>query len=274
MEKKDNKKESAKDFKQMPWIKLYWSDDKSINIEEIEHIREWVLKWHKISIDWTIDMWNTKTTILLEKGEIFELLAFLYWYTNEVIIKRKNNEIKENKSVSFIKNNDTWDYLIKVDTSIKEKWKVFIKLDLLNKMILQNLCENILIKEIKRVNLIELNKDYLISFIKSNFQAEKSTTNNDNIKNDITQEKQKTSTTKSNNSFSITYLNTYNWVEKENIINVDETVYNYFKNLDISKLDEKTIKTLIEKLKKINIDNWKQYFFLNEKNFNTIICKW
>lgn len=265
--------EKTKTFKQMPWIKLYGADNKSINIEEILHKREDVIKWWKLSVEWTTDLWKSKTTILLEKEEIFELLWFLYWYNTEVIIKRQNKEQKENKSITFIKNNETWDTLIKVDSSLKNKGKVFIKLDLLNKMILQNLCETLLIKEIKRENLINIWTDYLISFIKSNFQAKTSTTNNDNIKNDTIQEKQKTNTTKSNNSFILTYLNTYNWVEKENIINVDEKVYNYFKNLDDSKIDDKTKKTLIEKLKKINTDNWKQYFFLNESNFNTIICK-
>ncbi len=258
-------------FKKMPWFKIYWSGKKSINVEEILHKRDDEIKGHKLTIEGTIDMWKTKTTIMLEKAEIFEVLGLIYWNTNEVVIKRKNETTKENKSITIMKNINSWDTLIKVDSS-KSKDKIMIKVDLLNIMILKNLCETIIIKEIKRDNNVILNLDYIKDYINNLHKNDNrnitndwnnNMTNNNNVNDSIV-----------DTEFKVKYINNYNWKDSENIIeNLTEIQYNYFKDKKHLQINDNTRDDLINSLKELNIDNWKKYFFLNKDNFNTLTIK-
>lgn len=228
-------------------IKLYGKDT-AISCAYTLHKREDKVQWNKIVIEWTKDLWKTKTSIMIEDKEIFELLWVLYWYQNEIEVKRKSE--KEAKSIKIWKNKETWDFLIKVDSSIK--WKIIIKLDNLNRLILTKISENTLIKEIERVNFIKLSVNDLKDFIQNNIQ--KSIINEDNIKNDIIQGEDNKH---SKNTVKVSFINTYNWKDFENYTNVEN--------------NEENIKILkswnIENIKKLC---WKNFNFLNDKNINTL----
>ena len=155
------------EFENIQNIKLYWND-KIISISKTLHIRDDKEKWFKLNIEWTTNNWNTKTTLLLQDLEVYWILDFLYNKKEWIKFWRKSNTTKECKSVSFINNKETWDILVKIDTSIKEKWNCVIKLDLLNKMILIKLLEDLIIEETKRFNNIIIDNNYIKEFIKEN----------------------------------------------------------------------------------------------------------
>ncbi len=241
------------------WLKLYGSWKKSINIEEILHKREEEIKGNKITIEGTNDMWKTKTTIMIEKSEIFDLISFLQKWIWNITFKRQTTKTKDNKSIEIFTNKDTWDTLIKVDSSNK-KDKVLIKLDNLNKMLLSKICNNQLIKEIKRVNGIIITKEELKDYIRENNNNNNKTTNNtEQIIN------------KENNK-ELSYINDYNWKKNENKILVNDTVYNYIKTLNTSSITENNKIELIKKLKWISEKNGEQYFFLRSDNIDTLQC--
>jgi len=225
-------------------IKLYGKDT-AISCAYTLHKREEKIQWHKVIIEGTKDMWSSKTSIMVEDNEIFQLLWVLYWINNYFEVKRKSET--EAKSIKIWRNEETWDYLIKVDSSVK--WKVLIKLDNLNRLILTKICENTLIKEVERVNTIKLTVEDIKAFIRENYATPQRVNNTEEI------QKQETTWKK----YKISFTNSYNWKDFENYdIITEEQKQEIEKNKTIEN-----IKSIVgEKMK-----------FLNKDNFNSLTYK-
>ena len=250
------------DYKKEEVIKLYWWNwNKVVQLTGTEHFRDEKFQWYKLSCEWTLDLWKTKYTIMLEWNELFELFIFLNWYSKEIICKRWNQQ--ENKSITFFKSN-TNDDLIKIDSS-KLSEKIVLKLDLLNKMILTKILLNLLTKEIKRTTNVILSKEEIKEYILS-MNLESKVAN-------IQENKNLTTPTINDKKYYIEYDNEYKWEVKKNTIEIKKETYESLSKIDLNILSEEKKKAIVWKLKEINTTNWQKYFFLNLNNFNTITFK-
>jgi len=97
-----------------PSFYIYSSQDgkKATNFKQIKHERDDKIMWFKLWIDFTKEGWkNNKSSIMLDKDELLEILSVLYWIKKIATFKRRTKTlaIKDQSSNFFITYNDKWE---------------------------------------------------------------------------------------------------------------------------------------------------------------------
>lgn len=242
-------------------VKIFWKWDSALSFSPLDHYRKknaneewkWDLKWYKIKVTVTNDMFKNKQYIYLEREELLNTLLVLSWKIKE------SKSIRTDKSL-LIQKQVSWDSLVIFDKFLpKDKPKDLLKLRFyinnLNTIILYKLILDVLLKEIPRTTNITLNKAELISYIDTLINTSKVEVERNDKPWDNTWD------------FLLEFINTYNWKDYKNKISVSETFYNYIKKTNISNID----KWILLKTIKDNTINT-EHQFLNDKNIDTLKC--
>lgn len=241
-------------------LSIYGKWDSAISFSPLAHTRdnsEGVsdLKWYKLKVVATNNLFKDKILIYLEQEELLNLLLVLNWKNKEIKAVRNAKTSNANKSFTLSKLSN-WDILAKIDIEWKDKLN--FKISNLNKIILFRIVIDILIKEISRKNNIIFTKPELLEYIDDLISVANLET--EHISNDDVDNWEK----ETKWWFYVSYINKFNWKDFENKIQVSAEFHKYIKSNDW-KLDfTKLLSTIKEKT------NEKENKFLNKENIKTL----
>jgi len=247
------------------WTTIYWTWNSAIWFSPLEHFRKddsWKEKfmWFKLNITATPDLFDTKHAFYIESEELLNFLMVLRWIKNEMVSKRNSKTSNTNKSIT-LKYNGT-DLYCKID--VQNSDKLSFKISELNKIILMRIVEDIIIKDIKETSWVIFNRNELIEYIKVSIKENNTKSPvNTAIPKDL--DKSESVSNDDNESFQISYINTYKDKKYTNKIEVNKAIYDQVDN--ISKLSNKELQDFLSAIKSFVGENAK---YININNILTL----